>query len=153
MAQTDATGATDAIDVFLESYPPPIADLAHLLRDLIRQAQTDVIERVRPGWRLIGYDLPKIPGARAVYFAWVMPEFEHVHIGWQMGTLMKDPKGVLRGAHLKLKKVRYLTYAAGDRIASKQVIDFTRDAARIARLSRGERELIALSHADRARLR
>src|SRR6476620_8819174 len=91
------------IDEFLEFYPPPIAELAQQLRTLIKQAQPDAVERLRPGWRLIGYDLPRIPGARAVYFAWVMPEPGHVHVGWQMGTLMKDPKGVLRGAHLKLK--------------------------------------------------
>jgi hypothetical protein len=66
---------------------------------------------------------------------------------------MRDPKGVLRGAHLKLKKARYLTYAPGQRIAQKQVIDFTHDAARLARLSRGERELIAASRADPPGLR
>jgi hypothetical protein len=65
-------------------------------------------------------------------------------VGWQVGTLMADPRGLLRGAHLKLKKVRYLTFGPTDRIAPRVVIDFTRDAARIAALSRGERELLAL---------
>ena len=141
------------IDEFLELYAPPIAELARRLRELVREARPDATERLRSGWRLIGYDLPKIPGARAVYFCWIMPEPGHVHVGWQTGTLMKDPKGVLRGAHLKLKKVRYLTYAPWQRIAARAVVDFTRDAARLARLSHGERELIAASRADPASLR
>ncbi len=131
----------DEIDAFLEFYPPAIAALAQRLRVVVRQAVPDAIERVRPGWRLLGYDLPV--AKRTVYFAWVWPELKHVHVGWQHGTLMADPDGVLRGAHLKLKKVRYLTFAPGDRVPATVVTNFTRDAARIASMSRGERELLA----------
>ena len=141
------------IDEFVELYPPPITVLAHRLRELVTEARPDATERLRSGWRLIGYDLPKIPGGRAVYFCWIMPEPGHVHVGLQTGTLMKDPRGVLRGAHLKLKKVRYLTYAPGQRIAARAVVDFTRDAGRLARLSRGERDLIAASRAHPPGLR
>lgn len=107
------------------------------------QAVPSAVWRIRPGWRLIGYDLPI--NRRGTYFAWVWPEQEHVHVGWQVGTLMADPRGLLRGAHLRLKKVRYLTYGPRDRIVARQVIDFTRDAARIAAMSRGERQLLELS--------
>jgi hypothetical protein len=57
--------------------------------------------------------------------------------------LISDPDGLLRGAHLKLKKVRYLTFAAGDRVTPKLVLDFTREAVRLSSMSRGERELLA----------
>jgi hypothetical protein len=63
---------------------------------------------------------------------------------------MNDPRHLLRGAQLKLKKVRYLTYAPGDRASARLVHAFTRDAARIARMSRGEREILALSRLDHA---
>jgi hypothetical protein len=108
------------------------------------EAVPSAVARVRPGWRLIGYDLPIT--RHGTYFCWVWPEadHDHVHVGWQVGTLMADPRGLLRGAHLRLKKVRYLTYGPRDRIAPRVVIDFTREAARIAAMSRGERELIAL---------
>jgi hypothetical protein len=128
---------------FLASYSPPIIGLTQRLRELVLQATPDAIERIRPGWRLLGYDLPTSRKGRTVYFAWVWPEVEHVHVGWQAGTLMRDPDRLLRGAHLKLKKVRYLTFGPGERIPAKRVIDFTRDAARISSMSRGERELIA----------
>jgi hypothetical protein len=130
------------VDEFLEQLSPPIAHLSRRLRDLVATAVPEAIERLRPGWRLIGYDLPR-RGGRGTYFAWVWPEVEHVHVGWQTGTLMSDPEHLLRGAHLKLKKVRYLTYAPGDRIPAKIVVSFTRDAARIAGLSRGELALMA----------
>jgi hypothetical protein len=117
------------------------------LRVAIRRAVPTAIERLRPGWRLIGYDLPK--GRKSTYFAWIWPETEHVHVGWQTGTLMSDPQHLLRGAHLKLKRVRYLTYAPGGRIPAALVQAFTREAARIATMSRGERELLALGRSER----
>jgi hypothetical protein len=129
---------------FLAFYPVPIGRLAQGLRKVVRRAAPTAIERLRPGWRLIGYDLPIT--RHGTYFAWIWPENEHVHVGWQVGTLMADPRGLLRGAHLKLKKVRYLTYAPGDVIDAEHVIEFTRDAARIAAMSRGERQLLALAH-------
>jgi hypothetical protein len=120
------SAVVDDITEFLAFYPRPIAEQAMALRGLVREAVPEAVERLRPGWRLIGYDLP-------------------IHIGWQTGTLMSDPRRLLRGAHLKLRKVRYLTYAPREPIEPGPVIEFTRDPARIASLPRGERELLALS--------
>jgi hypothetical protein len=138
----------EEIDAFLAEYPPRIARQAETLRKMVLKAVPSAIERLRPGWRLIGYDLPLSRGG--TYFAWVWPETEHVHVGWQAGTLMRDPDHVLRGAHLKLKKVRYLTFEPGVKIAPKMVIDLTREAARISSMSRGERQLLSMStpHSD-----
>ena len=105
-------------------------------------------ERIRPGWRLIGYDLP----ARnyGTFFAWVWPEPEHVHVGWEVGTLLSDPQGVLHGAHLKLKKVRYLTYAPHDPIDAKPIAEFTRQAVEIASMTSGERQLLRMARTGEA---
>lgn len=135
---------------FLDELAPPISDLCERLRGAVKTAVPDAVERLRPGWRLIGYDLPVSGKRKAIYFAWIWPEAGHVHVGWQTGTLMNDPRHLLRGAQLKLKKVRYLTYAPGDRASARLVQAFTRDAARIARMSRGEREILALSRLDHA---
>jgi hypothetical protein len=43
---------------FLAPYPQPIRETAERLRRIVRKAAPDAIERVRLGWRLIGYDLP-----------------------------------------------------------------------------------------------
>jgi hypothetical protein len=124
-------------ELFLESYPPAIREHAERLRAIVRRAVPDVVERVRPGWRLIGYDIPV--GRRFRYFAWVAPEPIHVHLGFEVGTLMADPEGVLQGAHLKLKKVRYVTFRPGERIPEARLVALTKQAARIAGMSRQER--------------
>ena len=119
-------------DLFLSGYSPEIRDLAEQLRTVVHEAVPEAIERVRTGWRLIGYDLPV--GRRTRYFAFVAPEPAHVHLGFQYGIWMADPDGVLRGAHLDLKKVRYVTYTPGDTIPTEALVRFTREAAELAEL-------------------
>ncbi|MFL5717418.1 MAG: hypothetical protein ACJ77V_07550, partial [Chloroflexota bacterium] len=76
-------------EVLLEGYDERIRALAETLRSVVRRAVPDAVERVRPGWRLIGYDLPV--GRRSVYFAFVAPEPVHVHLGFEHGIFMADP--------------------------------------------------------------
>jgi len=135
----------EEIAALLASYPPRIARHTQQLRKIVRRTVPTAIERIRPGWRLIGYDLPV--AKRTPFFAWVWPELDHVHVGWEVGTLLSDPEGLLRGAHLKLKKVRYLTYAPDDPIDPRPVVGFTRQAIGIVSMSKGERELLRLSRA------
>jgi len=52
---------------------------------------------------------------------------------------MADPDNLLRGAHLKLRKVRFVTYEPGEPIPESALVEYTRDAARLATMSRGER--------------
>ena len=120
-------------EVFLEGYPPGIRSAAERLCAVVRQAVPDAIERVRPGWRLIGYDVPV--GKRTRYFAFVAPELEHVHLGFEYGAWMGDPDDLLRGADLSLRKVRFVTYEPGDPIPEPALVEYTRDAARLATVS------------------
>jgi len=129
-------------DLFLGGYAEPIRALAETLRSVVRRATPDAIERVRPGWHLIGYDLPV--GRRSVYFAFVAPEPIHVHLGFEHGIFMADPDRRLEGAHLRLKKVRFTTYEPGDTIPEDAMVELTREAARIAAMSREERFALAL---------
>jgi hypothetical protein len=124
-------------ELFLSGYPPGIQAAADRLRAVVKHAVPDAIERVRTGWRLIGYDVPI--GTRTRYFAFVAPEFEHVHLGFEYGVWMTDPDGLLRGAHLNLRKVRYVTYQQGDPIPESALIDYTRQASDLAAMSRAQR--------------
>jgi hypothetical protein len=117
-------------ELFLSGYGPEIGAIADRLRDVVREAVPEAIERVRPGWRLIGYDVPV--GRRTRYFAFVAPEPEHVHLGFEYGAWMTDPDGILRGAHLDLKKVRFVTYEPDDRIPTHALVRYTREAADLA---------------------
>jgi hypothetical protein len=129
------------IQAFLEFYPEPIRRAAERLRRLVLDVEPSAIERVREGWRIIGYDVPV--GRRTRYFAWIGPEPKHVHIGFQHGVLMADPMGRLRGAHLRLKNVRYLTFTSAEQIDEEEIVNFVREAVRINSLSRAEQQGLA----------
>jgi hypothetical protein len=124
-------------ELLLEGYSPGIRASAERLRAVVREAVPDAIERVRIGWRLIGYDVPVGKGTR--YFAMVWPEPEHVHLGFEYGAWMDDPAGILRGAEIRLKKVRFVTFGPGEPIPESTLIGYTRQAVDLATMSRGER--------------
>lgn len=128
MATTESIPA----ELFLAGYPPEISEVAERLRGVVHVAVPRAIERVRTGWRLIGYDVPA--GRRTRYFAFIAPEPEHVHLGFEYCTWMADPDGLLLGAHLDLKKVRYVTYEPGDPISTDALVRYTREAADLASL-------------------
>lgn len=118
-------------EALLADFPRPMQSIANRLRELVRETLPEAVERVRPGWHLIGYDLPI--GRKAVYFAYVAPENEHVHLGFEHGWAMRDPHGLLAGLGIT-KQVRWLTFLEG---------------ARVATMTRGERILQAMDD-DRA---
>jgi hypothetical protein len=125
-------------EAFLADYPDGIRATAEALRAVVRRAVPDAVERVRAGWRLIGYDVPAGRGRR--YFAFVAPEPGHVHLGFEYGAWMADPDRVLEGAHLRLRKVRYLTFGPRQPVHAHQLEALTREAALVAAMSPAERE-------------
>jgi hypothetical protein len=124
-------------EAFLSGFPDGIRAAAETLRAIVRREVPDSIESVRGGWRLIGYEVPV--GRRTRYFAYVAPEPIHVHLGFEYGAWMEDPDKLLQGAHLGLKKVRFTTFTEGQPIPEAALERLTREAARVALLSRGER--------------
>ena len=136
--------ATESIppDFFLAGYPDETRAAADRLRGIVKRAVPGAIERVRAGWKIIGYDVPV--GRRTVYFAWVMPETVHVHLGWVHGVFMADPERRLEGAHLRLVTTRFVTFEPGDEIPEETMVALTREAARIAAMPRDERFAVLL---------
>ena len=137
VAHHDRMIDTIPAQAFLADYPDDIREAAEVLRAVVRRAVPDAVEGVRPGWRLIGYEVPY--GRRARYFAYVAPEPKHVHLGFEYGVWMDDPHGLLQGAHLGLRKVRYTTFEPGESIPTGRLEHLTLEAARVAVLSRAER--------------
>lgn len=122
------------VEAFLDGFSPAHREIANELRTIVRRAVPDAIERVRVGWRLIGYDLPV--GRRSVFFAWVFPEREHIHLGFPAGVIFDDPRGVMNGAGIT-KRARWLTWKAGDPIDAKLATELVLAAQAVARLPRG----------------
>ena len=124
-------------ELLLERYSPGIRRAVERLRKVVKNAVPDAIERVRPGWGLIGYDVPV--GKRTRYFAFVWPEPEHAHLGFEYGIWMDDPDNILQGAQIKLRKVRFVTFEPGEAIPEAELVRYTRHAAQLATMSREER--------------
>ena len=124
------------VEAFLERSAPDMRELAERLRGLLHETIPDATERVRPGWGIIGYDLPN--GRKTTFFAWVWPEAVHVHLGFVRGVLMDDPGRLLDGGGVT-KQARWLTFRPGDDIDPRWLAPLIREAARIARLSLAER--------------
>jgi hypothetical protein len=121
------------VEVFLDGFSPAHRAIAERLRSIVKRTVPDATERVRIGWRLIGFDLPV--GRRSVFFAWVFPEREHVHLGFPAGVLIDDPNGVMSGAGIT-KRARWLTWKTGDPIDADLASELVLAAEAVARLPR-----------------
>jgi hypothetical protein len=122
------------VEALLADFSPAHVAIAQRLRRIVLDAVPDALERVRPGWRLIGYDLPL--RRHGAFFAWIWPEPEHLHLGFPRGTLMDDPDGVLRGEGIT-KAARWLTYELGSHVDEDIATSLVLEAARVALVPRG----------------
>ena len=136
MASTVTTRDTVPVELFLDGYPAPMREIAEELRRLVRATIPDSIEAVKPGWRVIGYDVPI--GRRSVFYAWVGLEPVHVHLGFHWGVLMPDPDRLLEGRGVT-KRVRWLTFVPGDQLDRPSLAAMLHDARRAAVLTPAER--------------
>jgi hypothetical protein len=131
------------IESLLDDLPVAIRETGLALRSLIVRTVPGTVERVRPGWRWIAYSLPE--GRRVRTFAWIGPERVHIHLGFEHGTLLADPRGLLRGADEGLKRFRYLTFEPSIDIDGSVLADYVRRAADLAMLPTGARRSLALA--------
>lgn len=136
---------TQPLESLLDGYPPAIRATGMALRALIVRAVPGAVEAVRPGWRWVAYSLPQ--GKRVRNFAWIGPERQHIHLGFEHGTLLADPEGILQGAQERLKKFRYFTFEPSIDIDEAILVDYVRRAADLAILPAGARRTMALEQA------
>jgi hypothetical protein len=122
------------VEALLASLPPPMPELARSLGALVRATVPDSTERVRAGWHVIGYYVP-IGRRRTAFFAWVMPQREHVHLGFPRGVLLRDPHGVLEGAGIT-KLARWVTATRPEDIDVELFSSLVREAVAIAHVPR-----------------
>lgn len=133
-------------EALVDEFPAPMAEIAAWLRGVIHRAIPESVERVRPGRRLIGYDLPT-ETRRLAYFAYIALEPIHVHLGFEHGTSMADPDRLLQGLGITTQ-VRWVTLTPATMLPEHRLADLLREAARVAVLSRSER--IALAELNQA---
>lgn len=115
---------------------------AHKLRRIVKAAVPDAVEHVVPGWRLIRYTVA-VSRRRTRMFASIGPEPVHVHLFLEHGVLVPDPDRLLEGAHLRLKRVRFLTFAPKIDVPEPVIVAFLRAAAGVALLPADARRALA----------
>jgi hypothetical protein len=104
---------------FLATYSAPVRRLAQAARKRILNVVPEASERVRPGWKLIGYNAP-------AYFAFIAPHDDHVRIGFEWGVLLADPAKLLAGNG---SQVRYAVIHTPRELQSQALAALLRTAA------------------------
>jgi hypothetical protein len=127
---------TMTIDELLAPLPSIRQETAQALRSVVFRVVPDAQEAVRAGWRLIGYRAPL--GRKSVYFGWIFPELEHVHLGFEYGVFMDDPDRALQGKGIT-RKVRWVTLDGPGDIDEALLERLILEAVRVASLTRAER--------------
>jgi hypothetical protein len=77
---------------------PQIHQLVHQLRQLIRQVVPEVEEAGYPGWKVIGY-------RHGRYFCFIAPKKDRVYLGFEHGSTLPDPNGLLEGTGKQVRQV------------------------------------------------
>ncbi len=126
-------------DQFLAPLPEELQTLAHALRQVVKTALPDVQEAVYVGWKLIGYRVPN--GKKSAYVGFVAPQAGRVVLGFEHGHLMADPEGLLVAAG---QQVRVVPFLPGDEVRPQPLIPLIQEAARIACLSKEQKQALFL---------
>lgn len=92
-----------SVEEFLEPFPKEIQFIVNRLRKLIRQAVPEIIERMYPGWKLIGYRAQR--GNDSYYFGFLAPFEDRVVLGFEYGKMLSDPHKVLEGTGIQVRQV------------------------------------------------
>lgn len=118
---------------FLSGFPPTTQALAQRLRELIKQTVPNCIEKVYPGWRLLGYRV--LIKNKSHYFCFIAPLPDGVVLGFEYGIFISDPEGLLQGEG---KQVRQLTVKSQKGIRPRKFAAFIKEAAELAALPKRE---------------
>lgn len=97
-------------DDLLSSYHPDIQAIARRVRALVFEVAPDVSEHVYPALKVVRYGLEGNKMAGLVFF--LMPHKERVNLGFNHGTSLPDPTGLLEGTGKNLRHVKLNDEAA-----------------------------------------
>jgi hypothetical protein len=106
---------------FLAKLPITQRRIADALRSIIRRAVGNVREVVKTERKMLGYHAPH-------YFCFLFPRGDKVHLGFEWGDRLSDPKKRLQGES-DYSQVRYLSFGNVKEIEPKELASMIREAA------------------------
>jgi hypothetical protein len=97
---------TDPVEEFVNHSEPRMRDLARKVREFVRSAYPDLIERLDKGYWMIRYGSGEKMSDDVAY---ISTHKAHLNIGLMRGSQLPDPAGLLEGTgkmlrHVKIKK-------------------------------------------------
>ena len=130
--------------------PAEFREVFQNLRDVIKKSLPQVTEIAYPGWRIIGYKidsefLPDKKGkcAKLYYLFYLGATKSKVVLGFQRGTALKDPRGILKGEG---SQVRQLHFRKKSDIKAKIIKEYIGYSLEVALMSGAERARAAFNN-------
>jgi hypothetical protein len=102
-APRKSPAASKSPEAYLEEFPSTLAEVGARVRAIVLDSLPGVVERVYPGWNLIGYRIPV--GAETRYCCYLNLTKSDVELGFEHGRLLSDPDGVLTGSGTQVRKI------------------------------------------------
>jgi hypothetical protein len=91
----------------LAGRPPLVNELATALRDLIRELDPDVVEVPWPRQGTVGYGIG--PKKFSEHYAYLALHPQHVNLGFNQGSELRDPEDRLGGPGALLRHLKVTT--------------------------------------------
>lgn len=88
----------ESIDALAAGLEPEQRAIFHAARVLVRRLVPHAVERLRPGWGLVGYAAPR-------YFAFLYPSRGAVKLGFEWGVRLSNRAGLLEGEGTQVRFV------------------------------------------------
>jgi hypothetical protein len=97
-----------SFEKIIEDYSEEIQEIAKAIRKKIYTLQPKVTEIVWERQKTAGYGTG--PKKMSEHFCWILPAKKHVALGFNYGSELPDPKGILEGTghkfrHFKVRSV------------------------------------------------
>ena len=98
---------SEGFDEILGTSSPRVRDLASRTRALIRDVMPDVVEVPWTRQRVVGYGVG--PKKMSEHFCHITFHKNHVNLGFNYGSELPDPEGLLQGSGKLLRHVKITT--------------------------------------------
>jgi hypothetical protein len=98
------TQTNEEFDTILTHFDPQVAELSRLVRALIYEVLTQVVEVPWVQQKTIGYGTG--PKKMSEHFSYIAPQKKHVNLGFYYGAELPDPEGMLEGTGKLLRHIK-----------------------------------------------
>ncbi|MFC5409520.1 DUF1801 domain-containing protein [Larkinella bovis] len=113
---------TKPVETFLADYKPEVRDLALRVRELVRSILPEAHESVNTSHKTIIYgNSPRM----ADEICYIAPLSSSVNLGFNYGTQLPDPNGLLKGTG---KLLRHIKFESTDEVSVPGIVELLKIA-------------------------